>query len=309
MKQKKCIVLFSGGLDSRLVIKIMQQQGFEIKALFFRLPFGEGCCNEGCSFNFTQMQEVNLEIFDCTKGTLLQEYLDVLKKAEHGRGAGINPCIDCRIFMLKKAKEIADKDGIEIIVTGEVLNERPMSQRKKAMGIIEEESGLSGRILRPLSAKLLPETNAEKKGIVEREKFFDILGKARNKQIALAKKFKINYPHPAGGCLLCEKELKKRFKTLLKRGLNEKEIILSKIGRHFLIDDCWIVLGKNEKENKIIEEVGKNYEVIIPDFTGPNAVILDNPSKNLKEKVNQIIKAYSKNGSIEDRKKFDEWKL
>ena len=158
--QKKVIVMFSGGLDSRLSIKIMQEQGFDVLALFFKLPFGTGCCNEDCSFNFSQLQGINLKIFDCTKGKLLEEYFDVIKNPKYGRGAGINPCVDCRIFMLKKAKEFADKQGIEVIVTGEVLGERPMSQTRRAINLIEKGSGLRGRLLKPLSEKLLPETDA-----------------------------------------------------------------------------------------------------------------------------------------------------
>ncbi|GAI88382.1 unnamed protein product, partial [marine sediment metagenome] len=125
---------------------------------------------------------------------LLQEYLKVIKEAKHGRGAGINPCIDCRIFMLKKAKKFADEQKIKFIATGEVIGQRPMSQQKKQIAIIEKESGLKGRIIRPLID------------------FHNIQGRSRKPQIALAKKFKIKYPHPAGGCLLCEK-LKEHFSS------------------------------------------------------------------------------------------------
>ena len=309
MNNKKVLVMFSGGLDSRLAIKIMQEQGFEILALFFKLPFGTGCCDEGCSFNFSQIQGINLKIIDCTKGKLLKEYLKIIKKAEHGRGAGVNPCVDCRIFLFKKAKEFADKQGIDLIVSGEVLGERPMSQMKKSMDKVEKKSGLQGRLLRPLSAKLLPLTEAEKKGTVNREKLYDIHGRRREKQIALAKKFKIDYPQPAGGCLLCEKALTKRFNKLLERGIKEDEIELVGIGRHFMIDNTWTIIGRNEKENNTIEFIGKNKELIVPDFIGPSAVILDKCNKKTKEKINELIKAYSKLGSLEERKKFDKWKV
>lgn len=324
--KKKCIVMLSGGLDSRLAVKIMQEQGFEIIALFFKLPFGTGCCDENCSFNFAQMQGVELKIFDCTKQkaeplvnsskhdqikeNLLQEYLDCLKKPKYGRGAGINPCIDCRIFMFKKAKEFADKKEIDLIVTGEVLGERPMSQMKKSIDIVEEKSGLKGRLLRPLSAKLLPETDAEKKGLVDREKLYSIEGRKREKQIQLAEKFKINYPSPAGGCLLCEKALKNRFKTLIDRGINDVEIHLIGIGRHFIINNVWVVLGRDENENKILEIVGKKIgELIIPEFIGPSALIVDKADNEVKCIVNKLIMAYSKKGNLKDRKYFDKWRL
>tara|TARA_Y100000034_G_scaffold130553_1_gene189283 strand:+ start:1543 stop:2001 length:459 start_codon:yes stop_codon:yes gene_type:complete len=148
LRNDKCIVLLSGGLDSRLALKIMQEQlGPEnVSALFFNLPFGTGCCSKSCSFNFSQMQGTKLDVIDCSKGELLKEYLGVIKKAEHGRGAGVNACVDCRIFIFSKAREFANEKGINLIVTGEVLGERPMSQMSKSMQIIEEKSGLSGRI-------------------------------------------------------------------------------------------------------------------------------------------------------------------
>jgi tRNA-uridine 2-sulfurtransferase len=310
MVKKKCMVMFSGGLDSRLAIKIMQEQGFEVLALFFKLPFGTGCCSEGCSFNFSQLQGIKLEIFDCTKGKLLKEYLDIIKKAKYGTGAGVNPCIDCRIFMLKKAKEFADKKNIDLIVTGEVLGERPMSQMKASMKIIDEVTKLKGRLLRPLSAKLLEETNAEKKGLVNREKLHGIQGRRRLEQMKLAKKFKIKYPEPAGGCLLCEKNLINRLKFLLNRGLNEKEINLVGVGRHFNFNGVWVILGRDERESKILEVVGKSIgELIVPDFPAPSVLIMDKCKKDLKEKILKLRDAYSKKGSLEDRKKFEEWKI
>jgi hypothetical protein len=294
--EKKCIVLFSGGLDSRLVLKIMQKKGWEIIALFFKLPFTKD--NEKEIKEFVKKEKVKLKIFDCTNGSLLQEYLEIIKKAKHGTGTGINPCIDCRIFMLKEAKKFADKKRIEIICTGEVLGQRPMSQHKKGMELVGKESGLNDKLFRPLVEK-------------------GIEGRRRNKQIALAKKFKITYPSPAGGCLLCEKELKKRLKFLLERGLNEKEVKLIGIGRHFVIKKKWIVLGKNKEENKIIEKI-KTGKIILPDFKAPNAVILETNSstkpqplitKQVIKKVNELIRAYSIYGSLEDRKSFERWKL
>ena len=309
-KTKKAVVLLSGGLDSRLAVKIMQKQGFKVIALFFKLPF-TGCCNEKCSFNFSQISGVELKTIDCTKGKLLQEYLRILKKPKYSRGTSMNPCIDCRIFMLKKAKEFADKQNIELIATGEVLGERPMSQNKKALEIVEDESGLKGRLLRPLSAKLLPKTNAEEKGIVDREKLYDISGRRRLKQIALARKFKISYPNPGGGCLLCEKAMKKRLEYALKRGMNDKEIKLLGLGRHFLINNSWVVIGRNKEENDIIEKIGKDLkkQLIFPEKIGPTGIILDKADKKTKDKVKELIEAYSKGSSIQKRKKFQKYSL
>ena len=289
--------MFSGGLDSRLAIKIMQEKGFDILAVFFKLPFGTGCCSEGCSFNFSQLQGIKLKVFDCTKGKLLKEYLEVIKKAKHGRGASVNPCIDCRIFMLKHVKKFADEQKIKFIVTGEVTGQRPMSQQKKQIEIIEKECKLKGRIIRPLID------------------FYEMQGRSRKPQIALAKKFKIKYPHPAGGCLLCEKALKHRLEILLKRGLDEEEINLVAIGRHFMFRQTWVVIGRDEKENKIIES-NKAGKVIEPDYPAPSAVIMlattsptSTPSTAIVNKVNKLIQAYSKKGNLKERKKFDKEKL
>ncbi|MBU0894710.1 MAG: hypothetical protein KKF48_00405 [Nanoarchaeota archaeon] len=286
--KEKCIVLFSGGLDSRLAIKIMQEKGYEVLPVFFNLPFGTGCCSEACSFNFAQLHNLKLKIIDCSKGKLLQEYLNIVKQAKHGTGAGINPCIDCRIFMLKKTKQFADKNKIKFIATGEVTGQRPMSQQKKQIELIEKETGLGNRIIRPLID-------------------FGIKGRSRKKQIELAKKFKIKYPHPAGGCLLCEKQLKDRLNYLLSRGMNEKEIKLVNVGRHFVINKCWVVIGRNQTENKIIENLGVG-KLIELDYPAPSAIILDN-NKTMDKKVKDLVKAYSKKGSLKERKTFEGLKL
>jgi tRNA U34 2-thiouridine synthase MnmA/TrmU len=305
---KKCIVLFSGGLDSRLAVKIMQKQGFEIICVFFKLPFGCGGEEKEIK-DFCKKHGTKLKIFDCTKSKLLMDYLKTLKKPEFKTGAGVNPCIDCKIFMFKRAREFADKNKIDLIVSGEVLGERPMSQMPKSLMIIEEKSELSGRLLRPLSAKLFLKTNAEKKGIVNTNKLYDIKGRRRQEQINLAKKFKINYPQPAGGCILCEKALRKRFQTLFFRKLNDKEVKLISIGRHFILKNSWVILGRNEKENKIIEKIGKDYTLIIPEFTGPSAVIIDKAKKQVIQKVNELIKAYSKKGTLKNREEFEKYKI
>lgn len=304
-RKVKALVLLSGGLDSRLACRIMQEQAGKdnMEALLFLLPFGEGCCaDKYCVFRFCQKEGIKLRVIDCTKGKLLVEYLDLIRSPRYGYGAGINPCIDCRIFMFKKAKEIMEKDGFDIIATGEVIGERPMSQRKKAMDIIENKSGLKGKLLRPLSAKLLPETELERLKLLDREGFFDIQGRQRKKQIELAKKYKIDYPSPAGGCLLCEKELTERIKTFLENEnkISEGDIKLLKIGRQFY--NGKIILGRNEKENKEIELIAKEAKIkgilLIPQQPGPSAFVKDakdnKNNKELIEKAKELIQKYSK---------------
>ena len=266
--KSKCVVLLSGGLDSRLAVKIMQKRGFDVVAVFFKLPFGTGCCDENCSFNFSQLQGIELKVFDCTKGKLFQEYLDIVRNPKYRRGTAMNPCIDCRIFILKKAKEFADKEKIKYIATGEVEGERPMSQMKKSLDIIEEESGLKGRLVRPLCE-------------------IGIQGRRRDKQIELAKKFGISYPNPGGGCLLCEKLYCEKLKKIINKKIEFDDVRLLNIGRHF--ENSEIILGRNNSENKMLErEKGIK---IIPKQPGATALI---KSRKYEEKAKELIRRYSK---------------
>lgn len=272
----KALVLFSGGLDSRLAIKLLQEQGIKIEAVTFILPFGAGCCKSDCAFKFTQMNGIKSHIIECT-GKLFNEYIKIIRKPMHGTGAGLNPCIDCRIFILKKAKKLAKKINADFIATGEVLNERPMSQHKNAMLLVERKSGLKGRLLRPLSAKLLDETEIERKGMVDREKLLDISGRCRKRQIELAKKYRISFPSPAGGCLLCEKEFAKKLKDLFahKKRIEMRDIELLRIGRHFRNGRNKIIVGRNEAENKVLLALKTKGELVIEarDVPGPITIV------------------------------------
>lgn len=288
--KEKCIVLFSGGLDSRLAIKIMQERGFEVIAIHFILPFGCSCLTKKIE-DFCSENKVESKLFDCTREKLLKEYLQVLEEGKYGRGKGFNPCKDCKIFMLKKAGEYAEKNKIKIIATGEVIGQRPMSQTKKSLDLISQEvSSDNLKLLRPL---------------IE----LGIHGRRREKQINLAKKFKIKYPNPAGGCVLCEKELKKRFEFLIQNNLLDKDTIkLVNVGRHFNLNGSWIILGRNQEENEILEKIPKG-EKIIPEFIGPSALIINKFNSSLKSRVDEIIKSYSKKGSLEAREKFEKERL
>lgn len=297
---KKALVLYSGGLDSRLVVRMLQNQDFEVTALYFALPFGCGCCNLSCSWGFTQTEEVKMVIQDVNKEPLLSEYLELLKKPEFGTGSGINPCKDCKVYMFKKAKEYADKHNIEVIATGEVLGQRPMSQVPKAMKTIDEALGFE--ILRPLSAKVLEETQFEKKGLVDRTKLLGIVGRGRKKQMELAEKYKIKYPTPGGGCFLCEKEPSNRLMTLLKKDLiTEDTLPLTMIGRHFYINNTWFVVARNGLESETISK----FKTHIPDAKGKPSVYYS--EQKGKQKALELQEAYS-TGS-EDREKFEEVKL
>jgi tRNA U34 2-thiouridine synthase MnmA/TrmU len=250
MKKVKALALLSGGLDSTLAVKLVLDQGIDVEALNFVTPFCL-CRKGGCGASEVAKKfSIPLKII-----SVGEDYLKVVRNPKYGYGKNMNPCIDCRIFMLKKAKEYAEEIGASFIFTGEVLDERPMSQHRKALKIIEEETGLKGKILRPLSAKLLPKTEAEKMGWVDREKLLDIRGRSRKRQIGLAKEFGItDYPCPAGGCLLTYKEFASKLRDLFnhKKRVSLKDVQLLKFGRHFRFGKNKIIVGRNEAENKVL---------------------------------------------------------
>lgn len=247
----KAISLLSGGLDSILATKLVMQQGVSVEALNFVTAFctctakGKSCL---ASKSAADNLGVPLKVFEVSA-----EYFEIIKNPKHGYGRNINPCLDCRIFIFRKAAEYMRATGASFIVTGEVLGERPMSQRKDAMRIIEKESGLAGLIVRPLSAKLMPPSAPEKDGLVDREKFLAIKGRSRKPQIKLADDLGINdYPCPAGGCLLTDPGFAARMRDLMKHEKNftQNDVQLLKIGRHFRVsENAKFIVGRNEKEN------------------------------------------------------------
>ena len=245
----KALALLSGGLDSTLAVKLILDQGIEVEALNFVSPFCQ-CNHKGKCYSSEVATRFNISLKILKKG---EDYLEVIRYPKYGYGSGVNPCIDCRIYMMKKAKEYAAQTGVKFIFTGEVLGQRPMSQHRQAMSIIEKETGLDGKILRPLSAKLLPETEAEKMGWVDRERLLDIKGRTRKTQIKMAEAYGIiDYPCPAGGCLLTQKEFAHRVEELFsnKEKLTMSDMLLLKIGRHFWQNGSHIIVGRNESENK-----------------------------------------------------------
>ncbi len=307
--EKIALVLFSGGLDSRLAAKIMEEQGFTVHLAFVKLPFGVGCCNDiQCIFNFSQTQGYKLHIIDSTKEENFLEYVKLVREPKHGVGASMNPCKDCKIFIFKKGKKLAEEIGASVIVTGEVMGQRPMSQMKKTLLFDDEKAGLSGKILRPLSAKLLPETDYEKAGLVNREKLFEISGRRRENQIKLAEKYKIKYPEPGGGCLLCHKEYGRKLKTMFSYNdnLTYEEIILLK-ARMFKKDGL-LFLGRNEEENILFEKAGKNLSWNIfkkENLPGPTVVY---DKKEDREFAESLWKAYREK-DLKAREKLDEFKI
>ncbi len=250
MKKVKALALLSGGLDSTLAVKLVLDQGIDVEAINFVTPFclcGKGGCGAA-----EAAKRFNIPLRVMSVG---EDYLKIIRKPKFGYGKNLNPCIDCRIFMLKKAKKYAKETGAAFILTGEVLDQRPMSQHRKTLDLIEEKAGLRGKILRPLSARLLQETEEEKKGLVNREKLWNIEGRSRKKQIELAGKFGIqDYPCPAGGCLLTYREFADKMRDLFKhkKSVSFKDVALLKVGRHFRFGKNKIIVGRNEEENKAL---------------------------------------------------------
>lgn len=274
----KAIALVSGGLDSTLAAQLIKELGIEIVIMNLKTPFclcdkrGTGGCNNQAAqiaFNLG----VEFKIINVT-----DEFFGIIKSPKHGYGSNINPCIDCRILLLRKAKELMQAVGASFVVTGEVLGQRPMSQHKQALRIIERESGLEGLVLRPLSAKLLPETIPEKNGWISRNRLLDFNGRTRSPQIELAETLGIkDYPCPAGGCLLTDPEFTKRIRDLMAHGdLNLNDVELLKIGRHFrLAPGTKIIVGRNERENSRLLALAKDKDYLfMPDerLAGPTSL-------------------------------------
>jgi len=273
----KAIALISGGLDSTLAVKLIKGQGIELMVLNFKTPFclcdkrgSNGCGNE--ALKVAHDLGLDLKIINVT-----DDFFKILKSPQYGYGSNMNPCIDCRILMLRKAKQFMLKVGASFIVTGEVLGQRPMSQHKQALNLIEKEAGLEGLILRPLSAKLLPITIPEQKGWISRDRLLDFSGRTRKPQIDLAVHFGIkDYPCAAGGCLLTDPQFAKRTEDLLKFDeLNLNNVELLKIGRHFrLSPNVKLVVGRNELENERLLNFTKDDDYLFMplNIPGPTAL-------------------------------------
>ncbi|MEN2994347.1 MAG: tRNA 4-thiouridine(8) synthase ThiI [Thermodesulfovibrio sp.] len=291
----KALALYSGGLDSLLSVIIVKEQKIDVIALKFFTGFVSHLKKEDLeyakTFNF-EIKEIDIR----------EKFIEILKKPEHGYGKNLNPCIDCKILMLKEAKNLMPKYGASFIVTGEVVSQRPMSQKRELLRHIEKKASLEGLILRPLCAKILPPTRAEIEGIINRDLLYDIRGRTRKPQIALAKKYGIQkIPQPAGGCLLTDPTFCKKVKDLIVHNeLTVSNIELLKLGRHLRISEkCKIVVGRNERENEIL--LSKDIDVFLypSDFKGPVVLLCGEYSEDEINKAASICVYYSKRKNAE----------
>jgi tRNA U34 2-thiouridine synthase MnmA/TrmU len=293
-RQVKAIGLLSGGLDSILAVELIRRQGIDVVAFNVKTPF---CIpkKDGTSeaVQAAEQLKVPLKVLCVDK-----DYVRMLCNPKFGYGRNMNPCIDCKIFMIKKAKKYAREIGAAFLFTGEVLGERPKSQHLPALKIIEEESGLKGKLLRPLSAKLLPETEAEKKGAVNREALLSIQGRGRKPQFQLAKEYGITcYPSPAGGCLLTCEEYSKKLRDLFanKKRISADDIALLRVGRHFRLGKNKYVVGRNEAENKFLvqRKTANEYYFELPDIVGPNTILQGPKTAKAIEQAAKLTAYYS----------------
>ena len=290
--EKKCVALISGGLDSALAAQLMLEQGLEVHGLFLAMSWG--CCEKEKAQACARQLGIPLMVL-----SVGDAYLDVIRAPKYGYGTGMNPCIDCRIYMFRIAKRFMEEIDAGFVVTGEFVGLRPMSQMRRPLEIIEAESDLEGLLLRPLSAQLLEPTLPELLGVVDRERLLRIAGRSRQEQIALAQDHGIDeYSAPAGGCLLTDQQFAKKTKDLFayEARPTTKDMELLTIGRHFRIGpQTKVVVGRNEFENLMLEghaQIG--YTCLRPKFAGPAALVVGDCDENAKQLVASLVLRYTK---------------
>jgi tRNA U34 2-thiouridine synthase MnmA/TrmU len=275
-KKRKAIALLSGGLDSRLAVKLILDQGIAVEALNFSTVFCTCTSKGACKSEARAAAEafgIPVKVLNATR-----DLMDAVRSPKYGYGRGLNPCLDCRINMFKRARAYMQETGADFVFTGEVWGERPMSQRPDAMRIIEQESGLSGYLVRPLSAQLFEPTIPEQEGWLDRSQLLALEGRSRKPQMQLARELGVNdYPCPAGGCLLTEKQFAIRLRALLDENDDPRvaEIQALKLGRIFFSSEgARVIIPRNEDEDGRLEALAQPGDLLLQaaDCLGPTAV-------------------------------------
>ncbi len=282
MSRVRAISLFSGGLDSICATRLVMEQGIEVIAVKFVSPFfGYDILRDLQGYKKETLRKYGIDV---TVVDISADYLRMLRNPAHGFGRYFNPCIDCKIFMLERARAMLEELDAAFLITGEVLGQRPMSQRRDTLNVIERDSSTRSRLLRPLSAKLLNPTEAEVQGLVDRERLLDFSGRGRSRQIALARKMGIeDFPAPAGGCILADPILSRRIArvyegdfVVTQQNMGVPDILLMLLGRQFLLPrNGWLILGRDEKENNRLEELQEQGDIklFIEERPGPVALL------------------------------------
>ncbi|MFP4110210.1 MAG: tRNA(5-methylaminomethyl-2-thiouridylate) methyltransferase [Desulfonatronovibrio sp.] len=275
-KKYDALALFSGGLDSILAARLVQNQGLRVLGLHFISPFfGHPDKLEEWEHNYgIPLMSVDIS----------SEFVHMLCKGpEHGLGKILNPCVDCKILMLNTARTLLCDFGAAFIISGEVLGQRPMSQRLDTLNIIKRDAGVKNILVRALSARRLPPTDPEKSGLLDREKLGSMSGRGRKEQIKLAREFNIHpIPTPAGGCLLTEKESAKRYLPLLtyKQKPEPADFLLANTGRQFWLGNHWLCIGRNKEDNDRLEELAEQSDYLFKLTFFPGPLALGRPVKN-----------------------------
>ncbi|MGL4774444.1 MAG: tRNA 4-thiouridine(8) synthase ThiI [Clostridium sp.] len=287
----RALAMISGGLDSILAAKLIKDQGIEVIGICFKSYF----FNEDNAKRMVKQIDIPLEVVDFS-----EEHFTMVKNPKHGWGKNINPCIDCHAMMMRHSGELLKKFDADFIITGEVLNQRPMSQNRQALNIVKRESGFSDKILRPLCALNLEATEMEKQGLVDREKLLDISGRSRKRQMELADVWGIKeYPSPAGGCKLTEPNYAIRLKEVIDRqgDATPKDISLLRYGRHFITPNgVKIVVARTGDEATAIKEMINGEETVFypSSHMGAMAIISGECKKEDEEIACRIAARYSK---------------
>lgn len=300
------VALFSGGLDSILACRLIMAQGIEVRAVIFATPF--------FGYDLLERQEeYRREVagkygIDVRVRDLTGKYLPMLRNPAHGYGKNFNPCVDCKILIASEARAMLAELGASFLISGEVLGQRPMSQRRDTLRIIEKESGCEGLLLRPLCALNLPETMAEKEGLVDRRKLLAFSGRTRQPQIALAAAFGIDdFPSPAGGCVLTDPNKAARVRRFYEENdsVTAVDIGLLLVGRQFCLPGgSWLVLGRNEAENNRLADLvrpGDLYLWCEEEWPGPSALLRWPSGREDLEAAAGLVKRYSKQGRGRER--------
>jgi tRNA-specific 2-thiouridylase len=277
MARGRAVALLSGGLDSRLAVKLMLEQEIEVLGVNFVTPFCT-CTAQGCRSEAREAAGqlgIPLKVVNNSDGLL-----KAVKNPRFGHGRGLNPCLDCRVLGFERAAEYMREVEATFLVTGEVLGQRPMSQRRRAMEMIEREAGLEGRVVRPLSARHMPPTEPEREGVIDRSRLLGLTGRSRRPQMDLAEDLGINdYPCPAGGCLLTDRTFAARLAALLEEfpDASMPQVTLLKAGRHFRSSvGQWMIVPREDLENRRLFNLRNALSAVVEavDVGGPQGGIM-----------------------------------
>jgi len=295
----KGLCLLSGGLDSQLAVCVLREQGLHVEGIVFASPFFK----ISAARRAAEHLKIPLHVVAFTR-----DILDLVDAPPHGFGGGMNPCIDCHARMIRRAGELMAEKGFDFVATGEVLNQRPMSQTKRSLDIVEKDSTLRGRLLRPLSALRLEPTIPETEGLVDRSRLLDLSGRSRKPQMELAVKFGlVEYPSPAGGCLLTEKGFSRKLSDIRRHeGLGDERLVeLLLFGRHFrLPGGAKCVVGRDSRDNATLKRAWRGEEGQVLLYTvnvpGPTALMPGRPCEDDIDAAARLCASYGDYGTRED---------